>query len=392
MTATDEWSVRTLIGGLAPISSDGQVAYHVQYGHLTEAIRRNWASDPNDPQAWHSDRISVYERSAVENDHLQEFRGLWLIIDEFNRAPIDLALGEALTSLSNGSGSTLRVPTNDGSRQLPIPKDFRIIGTLNSFDRNYLNQISEALKRRFSFIEVLPPTRVQREQEQMIVLEKAFSSIEHLEQVMRVNFDDIDICWQHQSSLDPEDNVGIYRNDGTWGEHVLQGIFEAAWDIFEVIRIYRQLGTAQAIALVRHMFITGFMQKYSSAEQWSEALDAALCDTIADQLQVLLPDELEFLYWSIKRTDTHTFIENYHQRLSALAPRRRKAQLEALGNVVERDGSALLTDEQIERLAQEPEPKVPHDILIKIFHLDGASFPLPQFARRLRIFKAERGL
>src|SRR5262249_55873510 len=155
VTATDEWSVRTLIGGLAPISIDGQVAYHVQYGHLTEAIRRNWASDPNDPQAWRHDRITVYAPNAGQHDRVQEFRGVWLIIDEFNRAPIDLALGEALTSLSNGSSGTLRVPTNDGSRHLPIPRDFRIIGTLNSFDRNYLNQISEALKRRFSFIEVL---------------------------------------------------------------------------------------------------------------------------------------------------------------------------------------------------------------------------------------------
>ena len=392
VTATDEWSVRTLIGGLAPISVDGQVAYHVQYGHLTEAIRKNWASDPNDSQAWREERISVYAPNALQNDSVQEFRGLWLIIDEFNRAPIDLALGEALTSLSNGSSGTLRVPTNDGSRQLPIPKDFRIIGTLNSFDRNYLNQISEALKRRFSFIEILPPTRAQREQEQKIVLYKAFEGIEHLDRVIPIHDGEAIMNWQHESSLDPEDEIGIYRIDGTWGDHVLQGIFKAAWNIFEVIRVYRQLGTAQAIALVRNMLITGFMQKYSSEDQWREALDTALCDTIADQLQVLLPDELEVLYWSIKRPEPDAFIESYHQLLSTLAPRRRKAQLEALGTVVDQDGSILLDDEQIEKLAQEAEPQIPRDILIQIFHLDQTSLLLPQFARRLRIFKAERGL
>jgi MoxR-like ATPase len=392
VTATDEWSVRTLIGGLAPISIDGQVAYHVQYGHLTEAIRKNWASDPNDPQAWREERMSVYAPNALHNDGVREFRGLWLIIDEFNRAPIDLALGEALTSLSNGSSGTLRVPTNDGNRQLPLPKDFRIIGTLNSFDRNYLNQISEALKRRFSFIEILPPTRAQREQEQRIVLEKAFSSIDHLEQVIRTSFDGMYVLWQDERYIDPEDKVGIYRTDGTWGDHVLQGILEAAWNIFEVIRVYRQLGTAQAIALVRNMFITGFMQKYSSEDQWREALDTALCDTIADQLQVLLPDELEVLYWSIKLPNPDAFIKSYNQLLSTLAPRRRKAQLEALGTVVDQDGNVLLDDEQIEKLAQEAEPQVPRDTLIKIFHLDQISLLLPQFARRLRIFKAERGL
>jgi len=334
VTATDEWSVRTLIGGLAPISIDGQVAYHVQYGHLTEAIRKNWAGDPNDPQAWRGDRISVYASSAVEDGHMQEFRGLWLIIDEFNRAPIDLALGEALTSLSNGSGGTLHVPTNAGSRALPIPKDFRIIGTLNSFDRNYLNQISEALKRRFSFIEVLPPTRVQREQEQKIVLYKVFESIEHLNIAVPIHDGEAIIYWQYENSLDPDDKIGIYRVDGTWRDHVLQGIFETAWDIIEVIRIYRQLGTAQAITLVRHVFTAGFMQKYLSDYQWREALDAALCDTIADQLQVLLPDELEVLYWSLKHTDADMFIENYHQLLSTLAPRRRKAQLAGQSHLI----------------------------------------------------------
>ena len=59
-----------------------------------------------------------------------------------------IALGEALTTL--GGGETLRVAVEGGSTELPVPKDFRIIGTLNSFDRNYLNQISEALKRRFA--------------------------------------------------------------------------------------------------------------------------------------------------------------------------------------------------------------------------------------------------
>ena len=41
--------------------------------------------------------------------------------------------------------------------EVALPRDFRIIGTLNSFDRHFLNQISEAMKRRFDFIDVLPP-------------------------------------------------------------------------------------------------------------------------------------------------------------------------------------------------------------------------------------------
>ncbi len=75
-----------------------------------------------------------------------------------------------------------------------------------------------------------------------------------------------------------------------------------------MIRIYRQLGTAQAIALVRQMLIAGIIQGYTERNQWISALDAALCDTLADQLQVLLPDELEVLLLYIKRDNASTFI------------------------------------------------------------------------------------
>ena len=51
----------------------------------------------------------------------------------------------------------LRIPVNLrgwGTVEIPIPKDFRIIATLNTADRHSLFRISDALKRRFAFIEV----------------------------------------------------------------------------------------------------------------------------------------------------------------------------------------------------------------------------------------------
>jgi AAA domain (dynein-related subfamily) len=173
VTATDEWSVRTLISGIVPQSKDGRVTYTIQYGFLTNAIRKNWSTQSDDPHDWglNLQRTPIQASSKIERSSLLPFRGQWLVIDEFNRAPIDLALGDALTAL--GGNDVLRVAIEGGSAELPIPQDFRIIGTLNSFDRSYLNQISEALKRRFSFIEILPPSRAQREAEQGIVLFKA---------------------------------------------------------------------------------------------------------------------------------------------------------------------------------------------------------------------------
>src|SRR5216683_906480 len=278
VTATDEWSTRTLIGGIAPNIYSGQVSYRIQHGYLTSAILKNWVVDPDDTANWrNAQRVSLRAPSVLDQGEIKEFRGHWLVIDEFNRAPIDIALGEALTSL--GGSETLRVAVDSGSAELPLPKDFRIIGMLNSFDRNYLNQISEALKRRFAFIEVLPPSRAQRDAEQAIVLYKAFSSIKHLGRIIAIHTGDI-VFWQHEDSLDQDDPVGIYRTDGVWGDDVIHEVFEAAWRIFEVIRIYRQLGTAQVITLIRHMLIAGLMENYAAKQYWITALDTALCDTI----------------------------------------------------------------------------------------------------------------
>jgi MoxR-like ATPase len=309
VTATDEWSVRTLISGIAPVSKDGNVAYKVQYGHLTRAILKNWLLQDENPDEWSSARRTlITSSSGIERGVQQIFHGQWLVIDEFNRAPIDLALGEALTAL--GGNDVLRVMTESGSMELPIPKDFRIIGTLNSFDRNYLNQISEALKRRFSFVEILPPGRSLRKAEQAIVLRKAQKQVSHLIEAL---------SWE--SIIVQANSEGQYSIIGPDELHPFREAFEAAWRLFEVIRIYRQLGTAQAISLVRHMLIAGILQGYTTQEEWmSKALDAALCDTIADQLQVLLPDEIDALLLVL----THArdgFSAVYNRLLASLVDR-----------------------------------------------------------------------
>ena len=392
VTATDEWSVRTLISGIAPQSKNGLVTYNMQYGFLTTTILRNWSFNASRPEEWNSlRRTAVISQSNIERGTQQTFRGLWLVIDEFNRAPIDLALGDALTAL--GGNDVLRVTIEGGSAELPIPYDFRLLGTLNSFDRNYLNQISEALKRRFSFVEILPPTRAQRTAEQSIVLYKALNKIRHLSNGIELADDDI-LYWEGGAIIERGAN-GLYAIE--WDDRlpVFHEAFEAAWRIFEVIRIYRQLGTAQAISLFQHMLIAGILQGYDTREAWIEqVLDAALCDTLADQLQVLLPDEIEALFLYLT-TDHATFNEAYKHLLTGLTPNRIYGQLLSLSNVSQENEQPFFADEEIEKIAAANPPEIPNDRLKGLFHLDYPGYPvykLPQFTRRLRAFKAERGL
>ncbi len=389
VTATDEWSVRTLISGIAPQNKNGAVTYTMQYGFLTDTIQRNWSSNGTRPEEWSRLRRKlVTTQSAIARGTIQTFRGQWLVIDEFNRAPIDIAFGDALTAI--GGNDVLRVSIEGGSAELPIPQDFRIIGTLNSFDRSYLNQISEALKRRFSFVEILPPTRQQRQAEQNIVLYKALKGISHLSSEIEVS-DDGTVYWENSAIISPNEN-GSYLVEWENEQHPFRVAFDAAWCLFEVIRIYRQLGTAQAISLFRHMLISGILQGYTTREAWIEqALDTALCDTVSDQLQVLIPDEIETLL-SYLTTEHTSFAHKYHDILHRLASSRIYAQLLALGSVINDQGQPFLSNGQIEHIIAADTPQVPAPILNDLFHLDSPPARLPQFARRLLGFKAARGL
>jgi MoxR-like ATPase len=396
VTATDEWSVRTLISGIAPQSKDGGISYQIQYGYLTTTILKNWSFQENRPEEWSTlalNRTAITAQSGIERGTLLPFRGQWLVIDEFNRAPIDLALGDALTAL--GGNEMLRVAVEGGSVELPIPQDFRIIGTLNSFDRSYLNQISEALKRRFSFIEILPPARPQRAAEQGIVLYKAFKRIGYLSKRLpdAISVEDDVIEWPGVLEIEADSISGTYTITWLDEQTALREVFEVGWRLFEVIRIYRQLGTAQAISLIRHMLIAGILQGYNTYDAWIEALDVALCDTLADQLQVLLPDEIEtlLLYLTTERDD---FERAYNNLLSELVStsHRLYGQLLALGSISDDHGQPFLTDEEIEKIVAQGQPRIPKDTLTSLFHLEQPLCRLPQFTRRLRTFKAERGL
>ena len=98
--------------------------------------------------------------------------GKWLVVDELNRANFDRAFGQLFTVLSGQAvvlpfkrrGQThpisLVPPGVDvppGTEPIRVPATWRIVATMNVFDKNLLFEMSFALMRRFAFIEVVPP-------------------------------------------------------------------------------------------------------------------------------------------------------------------------------------------------------------------------------------------
>lgn len=139
-TATADWTTFDTVGGYMP-GDDGRLQF--REGLVLQSLREN----------------------------------RWIIIDEINRADIDKAFGQILTVLS---GQDVELPFRDvhgrryriiqsearASRFVPatatyhVGRNWRILATMNTFDKNALFTMSYAFMRRFAFVQIGNPDAV----------------------------------------------------------------------------------------------------------------------------------------------------------------------------------------------------------------------------------------
>ncbi|MHA1337646.1 MAG: AAA family ATPase, partial [Promethearchaeota archaeon] len=109
----------------------------------------------------------IFLRCFIDKENKENNK--WLIIDEINRADIDKAFGALFTALANDN---VTIPFTKENRPIRImvdydnitfsseyyyyyiPKDWRIIATMNTYDKSSLYEMSYAFMRRFAFIMV----------------------------------------------------------------------------------------------------------------------------------------------------------------------------------------------------------------------------------------------
>lgn len=97
----------------------------------------------------------------------------WLLVDELNRADVDRAFGELMTvlagrevvlpyTLKDERSVSVGAPGEDGEPETgwthPIRPTFRLIATMNSWDKSSLFKLSYALQRRFAILHVDVPS------------------------------------------------------------------------------------------------------------------------------------------------------------------------------------------------------------------------------------------
>jgi 5-methylcytosine-specific restriction enzyme B len=93
-------------------------------------------------------------------------RWQWLVVDELNRADVDRAFGEMMTVLAGRTtdtayelpdGQQVRIGP-DPTASHPLPRTFRVIATMNTWDKTSLFRLSHAVQRRFALVYVDVPS------------------------------------------------------------------------------------------------------------------------------------------------------------------------------------------------------------------------------------------
>jgi 5-methylcytosine-specific restriction protein B len=368
VTATEEWSGRDLIGSIVPQftagDDGGRIGYRIQHGHLTRAILMHYPT-------YDRKRVPLLRQRAAVRINDQSFRGVWLLIDELNRAPVDAVFSSLLSTLS-APELPFSVPGELGDTDLLLPADFRIIATLNSYDRHFVHQLSEAFKRRFTFIEIDPPPRALADAEAHSVLRQTLLRLQQL---------GLGVATAADGSLTLPGVVRLTADNeraAGWLSPAAEAAFTALGRIFLTLRIYRKLGTAQYVSAALALFSGA-----AAGLDWPTALDAALADTLADQLQMLQRDELQAIGVFLESAGNPAgFCSRFNRVLDELPDNRHAAQIERLL------AAHPLGPSTAEARRSDP---LSDDWLAAVFPL-GTALPLPPdglTVRRLMSFLAE---
>ena len=197
--------------------------------------------------------------------------GQWLLIDEFNRADINKAFGEMFLALEDH-----KIPLSSKEKEITgsisIPDEFRIIGTMNDYDKNLLlTELSYGLITRFAFVDIKPDEKKEEESVKKQII---------------------------------ENNLELTEKDWDSCSEEIKKFFEFT----KKVREWRMIGVRTTIDVIRYM-IYGSKNLNDKSKKKLNYLDEALCDYLLPQFDRLDKKTIEETENASKKMKVTRFTE-----------------------------------------------------------------------------------
>lgn len=269
-TAVADWTPFETIGGLQLRSLEGKESLEPVPGIIIEAI------------------VECLNRIAGRVFNGGGSQGVWLVLDELNRANMDSAFGPIFTALDERHPDVSLPFFDEARRHLVVPRRFRIVATMNTYDKNFLFRLSYALTRRFALIPVDVPANEDtdgRNEERAKLWQDAQRALKERK------------LW----------NASAQELEKKYNDDLMKLLYD---DLITQIRsqstdhpggLSRSVGFAQIAAALRHAMIElelGLVKPEAALE----ALDRGVRSAIVPQLEGLSNTALQdFLVWWVKQ-------------------------------------------------------------------------------------------
>lgn len=173
------YTYEDFVRGIVASSNEGVISYEVENKILAE-----------------------FAKKAIENPNGKYV----LIIDEINRANLPSVLGELIYALEYRGQNVESMYELEGTRNIKLPKNLYIIGTMNTADRS-VGHIDYAIRRRFAFYDVLPNLSVIKNKKAIKLFEEVAKLFKEDSYYLSSDFDANDVQIGHSYFIPSDEKM-----------------------------------------------------------------------------------------------------------------------------------------------------------------------------------------
>lgn len=178
----------------------------------------------------------TFNSVAIEKEPLKNYV---LIIDEINRANLSAVLGELIYALEYRGEAVESMYEIDGKREIILPPNLFIIGTMNTADRS-VGQIDYAIRRRFAFADVLPEDLTGTLEDGLLFESKQFQAVKdifknHLSEEFEINDVQLGHSYFIYKTADEFNMQLTYEIKPILFEYIRDGILKASTELNNLI-------------------------------------------------------------------------------------------------------------------------------------------------------------